>query len=125
MPLDKILLTIFKFFSLIAGVVLGYFVFELPSFWGNLREALENIVFQSALVLLALYTTSSSNSAFVSAFLLSALARSFYMQHRDKNRGDLKKWFEGLNAPLTQNFMTIYFILTGLLFLYSLLNFVF
>ena len=125
MPLDKILLTIFKFFSLIAGCALGYFVYELPSFWSNIGEALENVVFQVALVLLALYVTSSSSSTFVSAFLLSALARSFYLQYRDKTRGDLKKWFEGLNALPTRNFITIYFVLIGLLFLYSLLNFVF
>jgi hypothetical protein len=125
MQLDKVLLTIFKFFSLISGVALGYFVFELSSFWSNLKEALESVVFQSALVLLVLYATSSSSSTFISAFLLAALVRSFYMQYRDKNRGDLKKWFKGLNVQITQSFVTIYFILIGLLFLYSLLNFVF
>ncbi len=123
MPLDKILLTIFKIFSLVAGAVLGFFVFELPSFWGELEDALENAVFQAALNLLALYVTSSSNSAFVSAFLLSALARSFYLQYRDWNRGELKRWFEILNVPPTQNFMVVYFVVTGLLFLYSLMNF--
>ncbi len=123
MPLDKILFIIFKIISILAGVALGFLVFELPSFWSELEENLENILFQAALALLALYATSSSNSTFVSAFLLSALARSFYIQYHDYKKGVLNDWFRTLKDPPTQRVLVGYFVVVGFVFLYSLMNF--
>lgn len=125
MPLDKILLTIFKVFSFVAGILLGYVVFDLSSFWNQLEDALKSVIFQGALILLALYVTSSSSNIFVSTFLLSALARSLYVQYRDYKRGNLKSWFDSLNKLPSQNFMLGYFVVITIVFVYSLMNFVF
>lgn len=124
MPVDKILLTIFEVFSFFAGTVLGFFVFELPSFWSPLRQALRTAVFQAALTLLAFYATSSGGNVFVSSFLLSALVRSFHIQYRDYKKGTLRSWFQTLDLPPSQGVLIGYFVVVGLVFVYSLLNFV-
>lgn len=110
--------------ALVLGVVAGSFVFKLADFFEDLRPTLRSIIFQGALSLLALYATSSGRSLFVSAFLLSALGVSFYLQYRDRERGELEGWFWVLKESPPKSGLIIYFLLVGFLFLYSLLNLV-
>ena len=108
--------------ALVWGIVTGSLVFKLTDFFKELRPILRSIVFQGALSLLALYATSSGRSLFMSAFLLSALGMSFYLQYEDQRRGELGSWFWVLKERPSRSGLVIYFFVIGFLFLYSVMN---
>ena len=110
--------------GLVLGSVLGWWVFKLADFSAELRPVLRSVIFQGVLALLALYATSSGQSILASAFLLSALAKSFYLQYHDHRNGRLENWFGVLKEPLTAVRLVGYFVVVGVIFVYSLVNFV-
>jgi len=111
--------------SFFAGSVLGGLVYKLPRLMPEIRAILRSILFQVTMLLLVLYATSSGESVFVSSFLLFALGNSFYLQWRDHQKGVLLEWFDVLKEPPSDNLLVGYFALSGFIFLYSVINFVF
>ena len=108
--------------SLILGSILGWWVFKLSDFSAELRPILRGVIFQGVLALLALYATSSGQSLLASAFLLSALVKSFYLQYQDHKSGRLESWFGVLKEPVTKEMLVGYFVVVGIIFVYSLVN---
>ena len=118
----KVLSYILRGVTLILGSVLGWGVFKLGDWFAELLPILKSVVFQGVLALLALYATSSGRSLLASAFLLSALVRSFYLQYQDCKKGKLEEWFVVLKEPVTKEVLAGYFIVIGTIFVYSLVN---
>ncbi|MEA2020313.1 MAG: hypothetical protein U9M98_01140 [Patescibacteria group bacterium] len=110
--------------SILSGGLLGFFAFQLSQVWPELRTILKSVVIQGAVALLALYTTSSGQNYFISAFLLAALFRFFFEQYQDYKSHNLDIWFKTLAKKPSQSFLTIYFAVIVFLFMYSLLNFI-
>lgn len=112
-----------KIIGVVSGGLLGFFLFRFSEVLGDARYVLRSIIFQITVALLALYTTSTGQSFFISSFLLAAFFRSFYEQYQDYKRHNLQRWFSSLDGEPSSGFLAIYFVVLGLVFIYSLLNF--
>ena len=82
---------------------------------------LHNILFQASLVVLCFYTVISTQSLFGKALILSTLLQSFFEEARDfAEDKNLDNWFWVLRNKPTSKVLIGYFMLMGILFLYSL-----